>query len=478
MPTFANLLKIKTEDVEANGSVKYYESEERCAEFSKTCVENRLRFNSCEVKSIEVAPFGAGGLQTITIKGQGFGKSLLGSIEIPNAYQGGKTNIDVKAFSDYITYWQDDEIQLLISSIFEGDKTNVMGTGNWKIYPNFISSPDYCTVLVDIDYALTNMVGVDNKDKMINLGQNPLFVPDGAIEWYIDDTIDANPILQANGITFAMVETVAQAAFCDWEIVSGIEFRYMGPIKDANYVKDDQKNVLFFGTLSNPSIAAETRVRYSPNLCLNTPYFQGRFTEFDTNINIESNWFVSIGTNIGIGQYDLYSVLLHEIGHGILLQHAMDTDPNNDVLDSRVMFWALKDKQIKRKIDNKTIKGIQLLKDRTVQSINDPANCFHDYKLNTTPTGCITPTKEIEKQYCQTFINTLNAIGSDIRLTSKEATIQDIQLFNSFGQLLFLHRNKEGLADFAIPTTGYSAGIYFLKYTCSGANQVGKIILH
>ncbi len=270
-----------------------------------------------------------------------------------------------------------------------GSEEQTIWSGIWKITPNFISSSDFCSTVVDICYALQNAEH-DGIEKMVGLAQlTTASNPDGAIEWYLDNGIATDPILIANGITFNDVEMVAKAAFCDWENASGIEFRYMGGTNNANNL-NDKKNTIYFG---NPpgGLGGHTTKVLTNGLCNNDPIFRDRLVEFEINMDKQVNWFVSMGSNIGNNQFDFYTILLHEIGHGILLKHAMDTDPDNLTFDDRIMYFKRKNGQIQRIIDGKTASGIQFLKNQTIENIDDPSGCFNGYDLNIYPDGCMTP---------------------------------------------------------------------------------------
>lgn len=67
---------------------------------------------------------------------------------------------------------------------------------------------------------------------------------------------------------------------------------------------------------------------------------------FDDSVS----WFVdTIGIGIGSGQYDFYSVALHELGHAHNLGHSMD--------DNKVMFYTIDSSEIKRNIDLGSLTG-------------------------------------------------------------------------------------------------------------------------
>ncbi len=475
---WANLLNWQSGSIESDGIAKYFQSKDRCVDFRKICFEYKLNFNSCVVNSVEVAPFGAGILQTITIKGNGFGGNLgqnpLAKIDIPYAEDGGVTNIVLSgADQDYVVNWQDDEITLRISSMIFGGDAQTMGSGVWEIYPNFILGEDFCPVVVDIDYALQN-AQEDGVEKMVGLAQNPFIIPYVALELYIDNGIDTDPVLQANGITFAMVQQVAQQVFCDWETAVGLEFRYMGPLNNANN-NTDNKNALFFGNPGGSALAKTTTV-ITNGLVTNDPIFRERMVEFNINIDKQRNWYVSTNSTVGFNQYDLYSVLSHEIGHGILLKHAMDVDETNATYDDRIMYWSLVNSQTKRNIDSKTISGVELLRDRTIQSIDDPVGCFNGYDLNIYPDGCMTPTFEVITPLCDVRVSTLRKVDEGISIVFENSNTNQVRLFNATGQLVY--QAQHSTSNATVPTNGLVQGIYFLQYDCNGRKFIEKIILH
>lgn len=478
------LSTLSIDAVEVEATSQYYQTDDNCVDFANICLENKLGFAKCTIKSVEKAPFGAGALQTITFKGTGFGGNLgqnpTGSIKIPNANDGGATTIDLAGTNkNYVVDWNNDQIILRISSMANDNVGQVMGSGTWRIYSDLITG-DYCSTTVDIDFALSNIKS-SKVEKMITLAQNIYLNttnPDAAIDWYIDGNMNNTPNLQ--GVMLATFELIAKQAFCDWELKTGIEFRYKGTIIGQNDM-DDGKNVISFGNpmLLNALAVTRNRTIEQPS-CVNDPYFRAWRTDFDIIFNGQTNWYCSAGTGIGANQIDIYSVLLHEIGHAILLKHSMDTDPSNLTKDDRIMYWSLSNNQIKRLIDTKTSSGISLLKDRTVESINgdDSNSCYYSqyYDLNTSPVGCngATFTENIDIEKCSIVFNTFISKGSDVRLTYENANVKNIYLFNSIGQLTY----SVPANGFYIPTNNLLQGIYLLQYSCNGINRNQKIIIY
>src|SRR5690606_7562199 len=120
---------------------------------------------------------------------------------------------------------------------------------------------------------------------------------------------------------------------------------------------------------------------------LSDPYIDGRLRDADIIFDEKDAWYVSTsGSGIGSNEYDLYSVMLHEIGHLLLMKHAMDA-PLNGTSDDRLMYWELTPMQIKTTIDAKTLNGINVQKNRTQNAL---IGCLSGYAMDTSTDGCIT----------------------------------------------------------------------------------------
>lgn len=472
---------LNLESFGVEGTASYYSSPGRCYDFDRVCGEGNVGFVACEVDNIEVAPFADGVGQILTITGQDFGNGILGEITIPNPDDGGDTDFEIFGGPliqpQYFESWEDDEIKVKLSSLGPGG--HPFGSGTWEIDPDVNSQEPntlVCFVKVEIDYALLN-TNIDDVDRMIALAKNPTAGnPDGAHEWYLDAGINNNPALQAQGITFDMVEEVAIAAYCHWENAVGIETRYMGPLANPDN-NNDNRNTLMFANL-DPTLGGLTNVRFSTDLCDNNfLYFAGRIEESDIRMNTATNWFVSTGIN-GIQdlEYDFYSVLLHEIGHSIGQFHAMDIDDNNEN-DVHLMYYRVKDEQIKRNIDAAAELGTELLIQRTLESINTPGQCLNGYVLNTNPVGCAP--NAINNNYpteCKLRIGNVVKKGENLSVDTGDNRDKRLSLFNSIGQSLFKNYGS-GNKKVEIPTLGLPAGVYFLQYFCNGIPQVEKILI-
>lgn len=462
---------ISIEDFSVKGQADYYVDQSGCFKFGYLCVENgKVPLELCEITSHSTAPFGAGvralgsgNQQTVRFTGTGFGNGLLGKVLVPNADDGGASDLTIfSALNSYIKSWNNTEIEVLISSNFGGDGGPPMGSGDWKIFPAQLLG---CVERVDIDYALFNARHT-TEDKMISLAKNKAKVPSGAVEWYIH-----TPSLPA-GITLAQIEPVARQAFCDWEGASSIEFKYLGP---TNVISgNDERITISFGVPGNASAAAVTSIDFNSGLCKSDLFFTGRMTDNNIMFNSGLTWYIGLGTSPGTSQYDFYSVLMHEIGHAIGLKHAMDTDPSNGTLDNRLMYFSLKPSQIKRNIDARSLRGADDLADRTAISLNaNLPDCFgkDDYAFNRITDGCASSTKTITELSTVNLLNNLIYCGDDLLLTSSQNLECDIRIYDILGRSLDFRSLIIYNGQASVPTNALSGGYYLIHVLSNGQQK-------
>lgn len=479
---WGNLGTLNLDGFDVEGNAQYFLDRTRCLDFDNLCYRGEIVFLACEVTATQTSPYAAGIGQVITFTGTDFGNGIGGELTIPNPDDGGASDFSITSIDfNYIESWTETEIKVKISSRgpVGNPSPSPFGSGTWKINPDVTSQEPntlVCFVDVDIDYALFN-VEHEGADKMVGIAQNPANSPNGDYQWYIDSDISSDPVLQAAGITFTMVEAVAIQAFCDWEMETGINYEYMGGISGAaigGAANEDNRTIISFANLDVPGF---TRTRFSGFPCDGDEFFAERFKEADIQLNRETNWFVSTGIAgiNGTGKMDMYSVLIHEIGHAILFGHAMDLDENNGTLDNRIMYFGLSPEQIKRDIDGKTKSGFDLLLNRTLAAMV-PGRCFAGTTLNTTPAGCITSVNNSTLPDCESpLVKNLIAKGEIIELRSGHDYIGDVGIFSATGERLYFDEVKESSSRIA--TGAFPSGVYFIQYRCSGTVRTEKLVI-
>lgn len=283
---------------------------------------------------------------------------------------------------------------------------------------------------VDIEYAIDNTYAAPY-ERMNSIATNP-FVGNTSFNWYIDSAgIASNGMLISQGISYSDVLSVCQAAFCDWETASGLEFKFAG-INNSGQNNADQKYTVTVGNLPGTQLAV-TKTIVSMGLCdtLSDPYIDGRLRDADIIFDEKDKWHVSTSSSgIASNEYDLYSVILHEIGHLLLMKHAMDV-PMNGTMDDRIMYWSLNPMQVKTTIDGKTLNGINVQKSRTQNALS---GCLNGFAMDTSTDGCMTSVKDIFVDYPIFYPNPVPS-GQFFQL-SADKEIEEILIFDLTGRLV------------------------------------------
>lgn len=427
------------EDFQFEGTAKFINETNSCEEFDDLCVENgSFQLGFCDIFQAITGPFGAGVQQEITFKGLNYGTT--GKIEIPNADDGGATNITINSTDTrWVKLWSDTEIKVLISSIAPD---HPMGSGKWIIKPTINLG---CHQDIEIEYAISNTLVASNTERMNSIATNT-FSGNDKFKWYIDKTaIETNSFLAAQGITYLDVYNVCNQAFCDWELASGLEFNFEGD--NPNGSSNDQKYTVTIGSLGG-SILANTSTEISIGLCdLNTdPFIDGRLRDADIIIDENQPWFVSLNTPIPSTKYDLYSVMIHEIGHMLLMYHA----------NQGTMFYSTSLGANARNIDTKLLNGIEVQKNRTLVSLN---GCLNGYALNTSISGCTTSTYENFDKNTSLLTQNIFLQNNPTELNFK-LEIDEVLVFDFNSNLLYKNVDKSHI--FII--NYLHSGVYIIRY--------------
>lgn len=486
--SWGNTGTVNLESFAFEGYAKHFlADDDGCVNFDNLCVSNPITLEGCEINNIQVQPTSAGTSKKVTISGEGFGQGILGFVFIPDADNGGQTRSGY-GFSqnyEYIEKWNDSTIIVKVSSI--GGNNGTMGSGPWQVDPQ-TGIP--CTETVEIDYSLLNKQIEITEDSLVDKAIG--FVVDsfgnaanstGIVEWYIDSSsINNNPLLVSQGITVDTFRQIAEAAFCDWETLVNLDFEYKGLVA-TGILDDDISVITFVDSIENKDSGertlAETSNWSSKELCSPDNYFTGLQATFDMQFNSSVDWYIGIapppGGIIPDSTTDIYSILIHEIGHALLLRHAMDTNGSNGTDDDRIMFYNAPEGKTKRIIDGKSLAGVQFNLDETVIEIEIENGCFGSYVLDRDINGCgLNHTHEQETKIHKNVLLSNIVSKNQGRLELLNSKIDNIYIFDIGGKPTSYNRENRNIITLE---TNLSNGMYLFQYTLDNKAYVEKFII-
>jgi hypothetical protein len=248
----------------------------------------------------------------LNIIGTGFG-SIVGSVEFPNADNGGAGLIAPPNTSDYVS-WSDNLIVVKVPTGVDpitSTPTNA-GTGTFRVTTStaaVFNSPSPLTVAYSHISINSSFNGFSTPTRQRYYLRNL----DGAGGY----TFGYNTNFVSNAPAIAAFER----ALNTWKCNTGINWRASGTTTNG-YADDGVNTVLFESTLT-PGVLARATSRFNgsaiPGTCdlFNTVWW---LKDIDVQVQPSVNW--QYGPALATGsQYDFETVLLHELGHAHGLGH-------------------------------------------------------------------------------------------------------------------------------------------------------------
>lgn len=487
-----------TEITDAKG--KYYDqSLSGCSEFRSICLEGELFVAACSGMAVEFvdengqpATAGAGIMTFAKITGNGF-KDSPGKLIIPDANTDIDDGIVLEDIGSVLLSWSDDLIEINVSAMSPG----IMGSGQWIVDPDGLLNS--CNAEVDVKFSLQQkeVQETDENGNTVTVTKhvrrystNDL---QGAITYYLDNTINNNANLTNQGLSFSKIEMLVKEALCEWESKAGISLNYLGAIDPAESTNTtDAKNVIYFtdaATVLSLSmgthLAAVTKltVQSVPGCVVEVPGTPALIRypiakDSRIAVNQEIDWYdKNSGQFIDPDETDLLTALLHEIGHSLGMDHALDPSQGTD--DTRAMYpFFPAGNDNKHSIDDCDKVGAMFLAQESRELLNDPnliTTACNDYKLSDVKFCTLSPVSE-HFDNLETFTVTPN-----ICLENQQVFVRNESL-NSVG---FVVTNALGaqVKSFKLehhsilPLEFNSSGIYFITAIHEGQLLTKKIIV-
>ncbi len=483
-----SLLAINLDDFDVFGTANYHIANGTCPEFESVCAQGvtEIPFASCGItgfttrvtnNTMELDTFADAWKKVLKIKGTNLfdttAVDTIATIKIPNA-----DNLGYLTYASndtfHIDYWTKDSVGVILSALGAP-----MGSGKWTIIPNGMNFQQ-CSTVVEIDYALKSRYIEKEKweYQYALLRGNYIESDNFEIEWSIDSTDMPSMKGVTDSARFENFVEVAKAAFCDWESATGIHFEYLGLIDSLPIGSvADRISILSFANLGSTNLMLTST---NADLHCNTLGFEsdrtigGRHRKILTQINSSIDWFISTNQGgIKSSEYDLYSVLLHEIGHGLGHKHAMDTDTTNLSNDSRLMYYASDKEQIKRTIDQPAIDGV----DHLVLKSRLAIECYpsNQYNIDDDSNGCSTVVANL-LNFSQ-LLRFANPVSQEMKLQiTLYEKLQKIVFFDTLGKVVSI-MNEPTKGNYTVSLSNFSKGVYFIVFEYKGNLYGEKLVV-
>lgn len=291
----------------------------------------------------------AGTLDTLTILGANLGSVIDPTTHVyfPNADDGGQTLVRTNTTDRVL--WAEQTIKLRVPSDAKQPGTSTYGMAGSGIFKLvladsvILSAPD----TLEVRFANTNIVALDTAGAE-NTYRTELYSQNGngGMDFYLSEQIADLP-----GYAMLIDEAMLQ-----WRCATGVNFKIVGTTS-TNGPANEGVNVIYgLPSSSFPNnVAAETSVYTREESC---PTSSGSIAmhikDIDLGINLSYQWTVSTTPDIvppDTTWGDLFSVVLHELGHAHLLGHSL---PKGET-----MYWRISGGDTIRTLKTNDIEGGQ-----------------------------------------------------------------------------------------------------------------------
>lgn len=256
-----------------------------------------------------------GGVDTLKIKGYGFGTAQIGGeVKFRNADISNFPYIPVLDALDYLS-WTDTMIKIKLpgyvaNQMSSNGVANTPGTGSFIVENDLgqtvTSANNLQSKPFRVYYALKDKIYNSTKTKAHVVGKGI----DNNYELYCDSSIGKHPYKLA----------IVKKAVRDWACLTTIN---IDVIYDSTVVNTNNINYITFASFS-PGDVAVARTGQSVGSCNLTSH--NAILEFDVEIDRAQSWlYDTTGANLPTNYYDFYAVVVHEIGHCFGLMHIINT---------------------------------------------------------------------------------------------------------------------------------------------------------
>lgn len=396
-------------------------------------VSAQLDRTTPSISSIFPLDVSAGTKNVLTISGNGFGSEQgTGHVAFSNADDGGQSFVSLQPGPHYIS-WSDTAIELYVPSaaLFN---TTVAGSGTIRVV-NANGNQAQSTQHLTVNYAKSEVI----------------------FENQLSNTIMV--AMQAGGYSFRpnhqLVQLAQQSqainhAFLNWACNTGVNLSLNPePINITDWAHD-QINII---GLANPGqlpsyLLGKTITTFSG--CATENGLQWNLIEIDILINSDINW-ATTQSQPPTNAFDLQTVVLHELGHALLLQH------NNDL--NAPMYFQLTEGDMRRELQHPSIEGGSYVSTQSAQAVVTCGDQPHQYfDINSCNFSII---NGVEEQPTQANSVYPNPFHNHITIAGNNKPGTQLYMLDATGRTVVSETLKANTQS--INTNNLAPGIYLLK---------------
>lgn len=414
-------------------------------------------------------PLNGGRNEIFTISGSNFGAVRgNGKVRFRNANKAGFPFLDGIDNADYIS-WTNTEIKIKMpsSTILNGPYNNP-GSGAFIVKNDLgdstVSVYNASFNPLVISYSVDNKVYLGNKYKANLKNVNGL----GGYTVRLDTSISNHP--DRKGCVIKAIK--------DWRCVSAANLVLGTDTAIATQTNDNVTTIAFTATLAPGTVAATFP---QAGVCPAPSGTVVAISDFDTKVSRAFTYFYdTTGMALPVGMYDFYEVVVHEIGHGLGLDHVIDT---NQIMyyTTRVANGVSLPGSSRRRLAIYTGDADGALYQVTSSATVLTGQCTGFTKHQAINTSCVNVgiDEAIKDKYnLSVYPNPTNGDMVYINFDSQTDTKANISVFDVTGRVLYSSDIKRASENekYTLNLNGFASGLYFVNLRIDGQSITQKVI--
>lgn len=444
---------ISMNDFKMNAKSYYFEKGSKGVKvFDKIIVPtNTPLFTGGFTFSPPILNAGVGDVLTITANAQTNFGTAIGQVFLRDTDDPPPIELWTQIEDQHIS-WSEQEIKVVIPHNNE-PVTGINGSGQIKVIT--------ATETIISEQSLEICYNVTNENQQ---GPAPDRIQDmsnengqGGYTFFLGEDLDAIPNAREN----------VQEAICYWNAYSGVNFVLSPDIIEDPIKANDGRNIIYLGTELTPPLPGQSEGT-AETFQSTDGFDQYKWVkDIDIVLNENMSFHYYSGNSVpSASEFDFYSVIIHELGHGLSMHHAVFPDPTNK---SKIMHPFLGKGEVRRNIDG---------------GCGGPGAAFvidHSQGLSNLPNGLPNPGLpmiEVTFNYCTTATDDLAEANFHIQASpnpfSNQLILQyempksvdtQFEFFNLQGQLMYIEkgRSQAGSNQILFENLDLHRGVYIVQ---------------